>query len=173
MLIVITGNGKGKTTSAIGQTIRALGQGKKVFFAQFIKSDGYPSGEDKMLRGLAPRVKFVKGGKGFVGILGDKLPRSVHIAAARKTLAAGLAAVKSGRYDLIIMDEANVALSLKLITLKDLVALVRATPKDKDLILTGRGAHSQIIKMASLVTECTEIKHPYYQKVAARKGLEY
>jgi cob(I)alamin adenosyltransferase len=82
MLILTTGNGKGKTTAAIGQTTRALGHGKKVFFAQFIKCDSYPSGEDEILPKL-PNLTFLKGGKGFVGICGDKLPIEEHKAAAK------------------------------------------------------------------------------------------
>ncbi len=173
MLLVITGNGKGKTTSAIGQTIRALGQGRKVFFAQFIKSDVYPAGEDKMLRAMAPQVVFIKGGRGFVGILGDKLPRSAHRAAARKTLALARRAIRSKKYGLVVLDEVNVAIALKLIKTRDVVQLIREVAPGADLMLTGRMAPKLFLRMADIVSEVNEVKHPYQKKVAARKGVEY
>ncbi len=173
MLIIITGNGKGKTTSAVGQTIRAVGQGSKVYFTQFIKSDSYPSGEDKVLRSMSPKVRFEKGGRGFVGIMGDKLPRAVHVAAAKKCLQRARAAARSGKYGLVVLDEVNVALALKLLTLKSVAAFLADVPPGTDIILTGRGAHPSLIRKADLVTECNEVKHPYQKKVAARKGLEY
>lgn len=173
MLIVITGDGKGKTTAAIGQAIRALGQGQKVFMAQFIKSESYPSGEDAILKAFRPRVKFLKGGKGFVGILGDKLPFAEHRAAAKKTFAEFTRALRARAYGLYILDELNVALKLKLISLGDIVPVLRGIPEDVNVIVTGRGIHPLIAQMADLVTECKEVKHPFRQKVAARKGLEY
>src|SRR3989338_5892890 len=102
MTLIFTGNGKGKTTAAIGQGIRAIGQGKKVFMIQFIKSEGWPKGEEKVIRELAPRFTLVKGGKGFVGIMGDKLPREVHKAAAEKTLELAKEEILSRKYDLSI-----------------------------------------------------------------------
>src|SRR3989344_7646159 len=118
MLIVATGDGKGKTTAAIGQAIRALGRGRRVFFSQFIKCEDYPSGEDDILRGFGEQLTFIKGGKGFVGILGDKLPREEHAAAAQETLTLAAEAAAFGRYGLAILDEANVAVTLGLITVQ-------------------------------------------------------
>lgn len=174
MLIIITGNGKGKTTSAIGQGIRALGQGKRVAMFQFIKSKVYPSGEDEIL----PKVfgkKFIykKGGRGFVGILGDKLPRKVHKEAAEKTLKWGTKAIGSKKYDLVILDEIWVALYLKLITKSNIRNLIKRIPENMDIILTGRHAPEEFIKKANLVTECREIKHPYSKGAKAKKGVEY
>jgi cob(I)alamin adenosyltransferase len=172
--MVITGNGKGKTTAAIGQTIRALGGGKKVFFAQFIKSDGYPSGEDEVLRhAFGDRVVFLKGGRGFVGILGDKLPFAEHREAAQKTLAAAKEAAASGVYDLVILDEVNVAMALKLIDRAEVEEVIDLVPEGRDIVLTGRAADTAILKRAALVTECVEIKHPYQEQVKAKKGIEY
>lgn len=173
MVILATGDGKGKTTAAIGQAIRALGRGRRVFFAQFIKSEGYPSGEDDVLRGFGEKLTFVKGGKGFVGILGDSLPREEHAAAARETLALAKEAAAGGKYGLVVLDEANVALALGLISLEALLDAVDSAAADCDIVVTGRGADPKIIARADMVTECVEIKHPFHEKVAARKGVEY
>ncbi len=177
MLMVFTGNGKGKTTAAIGQAIRALGQGKRVFMIQFIKSTGYPSGEDEVLPELfsraGGRMHFEKGGLGFVGILGDKLPFEDHKAAARSTLLKAREAARSGDYDLVILDEVNVALGLKLIDLDDVLELLGVVPPSVDIIFTGRNAPSEILSRADLATRCEELSHPYQNKVPARKGVEY
>ena len=173
MLIVATGNGKGKTTAAIGQAVRALGHGKRVFFAQFIKCEGYPSGEDEVLRNFGDSITFLKGGKGFVGILGDKLPLSAHQEAARKTLALARTAATSGHYELVVLDELNVALFLHLLELKNILDFLEAVPENCDIVMTGRDADPKIIDRADFVTECREVKHPYHKNVAAKKGIEY
>jgi cob(I)alamin adenosyltransferase len=173
MIIVATGDGKGKTTAAIGQAVRALGHGKRVFFAQFIKCDNYPSGEDNILRGFEGRLTFVKGGKGFVGICGDKLPIAEHRAAARKTFALAEEAARSGNYDMIVLDEVNVAVALKLIAPGEVLEFLDSIPPSCDVVLTGRNADPRVIRKADFVTECVLIKHPYHKKVAARKGIEF
>jgi len=177
MLMVFTGNGKGKTTAAIGQAVRALGQGKRVFMIQFIKGKGYPSGEDDVLPGISSksgvRMHFEKGGLGFVGILGDKLPFGEHKDAAGKTLAKAGEAARSGEYDLVILDEVNVALDLGLISLADAVAFLEAVPGGVDVILTGRHAHPEMLSRADLATSCEELSHPYRDGERARKGVEY
>jgi len=173
MLIVATGDGKGKTTAAIGQAIRALGHGKKVFFAQFIKSDKYPSGEDVILRRIKKNLTFIKGGEGFVGILGDTLPLEMHKAAAMRTLTLAQDAAVSGKYDLVILDEANVAVSLGLITKEALCAFLDAVPCACDVVITGRNADSRVLDRADFVTDCVEVKHPFHNKVHAREGIEF
>lgn len=177
MLMVFTGNGKGKTTAAIGQAIRALGQGKRVFMIQFIKSDRYPSGEDGILSGALPAAggtfHFEKAGLGFVGILGDDLPFDAHCDAARAALGKAQAAVRSGEYDLAILDEVNVALDLGLLTLGEVTKFLDEVPAGVDVIFTGRYAHSEILFRADLATKCEELCHPYRHKVGARKGIEY
>src|SRR3989344_2861242 len=105
MIFVFTGNGKGKTTSAIGQGIRVIGQGKKVLMIQFIKSEKWPTGEEKIIKELSPRFKIIKGGKGFVGIMGDKLPFKAHKNAAQKSLQLAKKEILSRKFDLIILDE--------------------------------------------------------------------
>ena len=173
MLIVATGDGKGKTTAAIGQAIRALGHGKRVFFAQFIKCDNYPSGEDEVLRKFGDHLTFVKGGKGFVGILGDKLPFSEHQSAAQGLLMAAAEAARSGKYELLVLDEINVAMALKLLSLDEVLAFLDSAPAACDIVFTGRGALTKILHRADFVTECVEIKHPFRKSVAAKKGIEY
>lgn len=173
MLIVATGDGKGKTTAAIGQAIRALGHGKRVFFAQFIKCDNYPSGEDSMLRNFPGQLTFLKGGKGFVGICGDRLPFEEHRSAAQKALAAAREAALSGMFNLLILDEINVALALHLLAMEEVDDFLRVVPVSANVMFTGRGADPKIIERADFVTECKEIKHPFHQHVAAQEGVEY
>lgn len=173
MLIVATGNGKGKTTAAVGQAIRALGRGKRVFFAQFIKCESYPSGEDEVLRNLGEKITFIKGGKGFVGIQGDTLSLAEHQSAARKTLALAKTAATSGDYEMIILDELNVAIALDLVGIKDVLDFLSAIPDSCDVMLTGRDADARILDRADFVTECLEIKHPFHKKILAKKGIDY
>jgi cob(I)alamin adenosyltransferase len=172
MIYVFTGNGKGKTTSSLGQALRVLGQGGKVAILQFIKSKKWPTGEEKTLK-LLPRVKLIKGGKGFVGIMGDKLPFKVHKKAAEKTLDLAKKIIVSKKYNLVVLDEINVALSLKLIKLKDVVDIIKLTPKGVDIILTGRNAPKTLIKKADLVTNFEEVKHPFQKGVWGKRGVEY
>jgi len=175
MLIVFTGNGKGKTTAAIGQAIRALGAGKRIFMIQFIKSHKFPSGEDDILTTFGPRFHFEKGGLGFVGIMGDTLPFADHKEAAAKALAKATEAARSGAYDLFVLDEINVALDLKLLDLADALAFLDAAPAGSDVFFTGRHAHSEIMARADLITNCEDVWHPFRTRanVQARRGIEY
>ncbi len=127
MILLFTGNGKGKTTAAIGQAIRALGQGKKVLIIQFIKGP-WKTGEDIFASKFQiPKSKFqiIKTGKGFVRILGDKLPFKEHKKAAEEGLKLAKKAIKSKKYDLIILDEINNAVDLKLIKASDVLKILR------------------------------------------------
>lgn len=176
MIAVFTGNGKGKTTSCVGHMVRAVGSGKRAIMLQFIKGP-WKSGEhfftEKYGARLENNFQIVRGGKGFVGILGDKLPFSKHKAHAQKTLNRARVAIKSKRWDMIICDEINVALQLKLISLKAVCEILAKVPKDKIVILSGRDAHKNIIRMADLVTEMKEIKHPFTKGIIAQKGFDY
>lgn len=174
MLIVFTGEGKGKTTAAVGQAIRALGQKKRVFMIQFIKSSGYASGEDAILSGLSPRMHFEKGGLGFVGIMGDRLPLEKHKEAAEAALAKAKEAGTSGQYDFLILDEINVALHLGLLSLSEVLSFLKTVSAEVDVLFTGRDANPKILELAELVTEFQEIRHPYgVAHVPARRGVEY
>ncbi len=174
MLLVLTGNGKGKTTSAIGQAIRVLGQGGRVFMIQFIKSRSFPAGEDKIIPdNFAGRFVFIKGGLGFVGILSDKLPFAKHQQAAKNALRQGIAAVKSKKYHLVIFDEINVALSLKLVSEKKVLSFLKYIPANIDIMFTGRHAPEKIINRADLVTEMREIRHPYNEGIPGARSREF
>ena len=172
MLIVITGNGKGKTTSALGQALRSIGDGKKVMMIQFIKGP-WRSGEDDSHKRLAPDFKLVKSGLGFVGILGDKLPREDHINAAKKGLELARLELKSGAWDMLILDEVHNAIKLDLLEFQEVLSLVDELPEHMDLILTGRDARQEFIDRADIVSEVKEIKHIYNQGTKGKKGLEW
>ena len=173
MLYVFTGNGKGKTTAALGTAMRAVGEGKRVIMVQFIKGP-WKSGEDVFATGLEPRFKLVKKDKGFVGILGDTLPREEHISAAEDALAYAQKEAESGNWDIIILDEVHNAVHLGLITKEDVCDFLDAVGDTLEhIILTGRDAVQEIIDRADLVTEMRDIKHPYHKGVKAKRGLEY
>jgi len=172
MVIVITGNGKGKTTSALGQAFRSVGDGKRVLMLQFIKGP-WKSGEDN--KDIWPKnFELRKGGLGFVGILGDKLPREEHEKAAQKTLEEAFLELKSGNWEMLILDEINNALSLNLIKLEKVLEFCREADEKKiDVILTGRDAPKELIDTADVVSEVREVKHIYNEGQKARKGVEY
>ncbi|MEK7194919.1 MAG: cob(I)yrinic acid a,c-diamide adenosyltransferase [Patescibacteria group bacterium] len=172
MLIVITGNGKGKTTSALGQALRAVGDGRKVLMIQFIKGP-WRSGEDDSYQRLAPDFKIIKTGLGFVGILGDKLPREDHINAARKGLELARQEMLSGNWNLLILDEVHNAIQLGLLTVEEVMPMVDGLPESMDLILTGRDARQEFIDRADIVSEVKEIKHIYNTGVKGKKGVEW
>lgn len=165
---VYTGNGKGKTTAAFGLALRAVGRGLKVYVIQFIKG-GFDYGElyvvDK-LQGLT--LKAFGKGKFIIG-----KPEEVDVVKARKALELTKEVVSGGKYDLVVLDEVNVALHLGLIGLDDVLRLVREKPVHVELVLTGRNAPDEILQVADLVTEMREVKHPYSKGVPARKGIEY
>ena len=176
MLIVITGDGKGKTTSALGQAMRTCGDGRRVLMLQFIKGP-WKSGEDNK-KVWPPGFELRKGGLGFVGILGDKLPREKHVKAAQKTLEEAFKEVESGPpaggWDVIILDEINVALDLNLISLAQVSKYVDISIEKKiDLIFTGRNAPQKLIEKADIVSEIKDIKHVFKKGLKARKGLDY
>jgi len=172
LIICYTGDGKGKTTAALGMCVRAAGYKMKVAVVQFIKGSWH-YGEMDGIRLLEPYVEFQTAGKGFVGILDDKLPREAHIAAARDALKIAEQKLASDIYDIVILDEIFVGVGLDLITARDILNLIGQKPERTNLILTGRGAPSEVIDVADLVTEMTEIKHPFQKGIPARKGVDF
>ncbi len=172
LVLVLTGDGKGKTTSCLGMAVRAVGYGMRVAMIQFIKGSLH-YGELDGAKRLAPEFELTPMGKGFVGIMGDELPFSDHAAAAKKALAAARKKMLSGTYDIVILDEVNVAVKLGLLSLADVVALIEARPESVHLILSGRGAHEEIVRRAHLVTEMRSIKHPFEVGIEAEKGIDY
>lgn len=166
---VYTGNGKGKTSAAFGLALRAIGRGLEVYVIQFIKG-GFDYGELYIVDKL-PNIKLKAFGRGkFVT---EKPPEKEDVELAQEALALAEEVVKSGEYDIIILDEVNVALNLKLINLEEVLELIKNKPKHVELVLTGRYAPSEIIQIADLVTEMQEIKHPYKKGYQARKGIEH
>jgi cob(I)alamin adenosyltransferase len=169
MVQVYTGNGKGKTSAAFGLALRAIGRGLKVYIIQFIKG-GFDYGELYITDKL-PNLKLKAFGRGkFVT---EKPPSEVDVKFAEEALKLAEETVESGEYDIVILDEVNVALNLKLIKTERVVELIKKKPKHVELILTGRYAPNEIIEAADLVTEMREIKHPYNKGFQARKGIEY
>ncbi len=172
MLIVFTGNGKGKTTASLGQAVRAVGRGKNVLMIQFIKGP-LKSGEDnieiKNKENGKGSFEIKKMGLGFVGILGDKLPKEEHSEAARKALK--YFKEELAKRDAIILDEVNVAVSLGLLTAEKVLKTVKDLPPEKIVIFTGRNAPASFIEKADLVTEMKEIKHPFNKKKFANADL--
>lgn len=171
LVIVYTGNGKGKTTASVGLAVRAAGYKRKVLFLQFIKE--WFTGEKETLQLLEPYVTFVQMGQGFVGIWGDRKERGVHENAAAEAFAFAQDKVKSGEYEVIILDEINVAIQEGLIKVEDVLEMIDEKPEELDIVLTGRGAPEQLIERADLVTEMKEIKHPFQKGILAKRSIDY
>ena len=177
LVVVYTGNGKGKTTAALGMVLRALGQGWRVLVLQFFKGD-WPVvfGELEMGKRLAPQLEVLQLGKGFVQYMGDKKPFEEHLAAAQDALRIAREKITSGDYDLIVLDEIIYAIDyagVQLVALDDVLSLLDAKPPSLHLVLTGRNAPQALIDRADLVTEMREIKHPWQQKIPAQAGIDY
>jgi cob(I)alamin adenosyltransferase len=172
LIIVYTGNGKGKTTAALGTTIRAHGYGWKIFILQFVKGSWY-YGELDGIKALAPNVVMEQMGKGFYKILDDNLPEEEHKKAAKLALERAREIIHSGDYRLVILDEINYAVDLDLLQIGDVITLLQEKPEKIHIILTGGNAKPELIEIADLVTEMKEIKHPYRKGIKARKGIDF
>lgn len=164
---VYTGDGKGKTTAAIGLSVRAAGAGLKVFIAQFIKAGDYS--EIKALKKFSDHITIRQFGQGRF-IRGK--PADEDIAAAQKGLNAIKSAVSSGEYDIVVLEEGNVAVTCGLLSVRDILDIIAMKPDGVELVITGRGAEPPVIEKADLVTEMKEIKHYYQKGVQARIGIE-
>lgn len=171
-MLINTGDGKGKTTAALGTVLRAVGYGHRVLIVQFIKGS-WTYGEMKSIKRLEPEVEFYRMGKGFVGIIDDTLPREDHELAAREALSFAIERLQSGDYQLVLLDEIFVAAMLNLLTVADLHRVLDARPKSTSLILTGRGAPAEILERGDTVTEMKEIKHAYQRGILAQRGVDY
>jgi cob(I)alamin adenosyltransferase len=166
---VYTGEGKGKTSAAFGLALRAAGRGFRIFVIQFIKG-GFDYGELYAVKRL-PNVELKAFGQGkFVT---QTPPSEKDVALAKEAYAFAKHVVESGEYDVVILDEVNVALHLGLLNIEEVLNLVKVKPKHVELVLTGRYAPKEIIEIADLVTEMREIKHPYAKGEKPRKGIEY
>ena len=169
LVIVITGNGKGKTTSAFGQALRAVGQGYKVLIVQFMKGRKY--GEFIAAQKYLPRLTIHRSGLDSF-VMRDN-PAAVDIELAQQGFELAKKAIAGGKYNMVILDEINVAVDFKLVDLKQVVEMIKNKPPALDLILTGRYAAKEIIKLADTVSEIKEIKHHYAAGIKDRAGIEY
>lgn len=164
---VYTGDGKGKTTAALGLAMRAFGAGLNVYIAQFVKGMKYS--EQETFKVLSGHLTVKQYGRGCF-IKGD--PTEEDITAAKAGLKEVREIMLSGKYQVLILDEANIATFYNLFSVDDLLKLIKDRPDDLELIITGRRADPRVIEAADLVTEMKEIKHYYQEGVIAREGIE-
>jgi len=169
LVIVLTGDGKGKTTAALGQALRALGHGLKVLVIQFMKGKKY--GEVLAAEKYLPSLTIVR--SGLDSFVMKNNPAPVDIELARQGLNLAKKAIASGEYNMVILDEINVALDFKLISLEEVLEMIRNRPSHVDVVLTGRYAPPEIIGIADTVSEVKEIKHHYTQGFKERAGIEF
>ena len=166
-ILLFTGDGKGKTTAALGMAMRAVGHGMRVAFIQFVKA--WSVGEHEAAARLAPQLEVFRLGKGFV--VGEPAPE--HLAAAREALEFVRRCLVAGRYQMVVADEILTAVGLKLLSAAEVDDLLAARPAEVHLVLTGRGAWPSLIERADLVTEMRLVKHPYDKGVMAQEGVEF
>ncbi len=164
---IYTGNGKGKTTAALGLAVRAAGAGLKVYFGQFLKED-----ETSELKSLAKfdNIKTALYSKSFELFSNEQ---EINRREAQQGFEKALEAAKSGEYDVVILDEINVACSLKLVDQQQIIQLIKQKNETTELVLTGRGATKEVVECADLVSEISEIKHYYNKGVSSREGIEF
>ncbi len=172
MVIVFTGDGKGKTSAALGTALRAYGHNLSVSLIQFIKGSG-ATGESLAAERLGPRFEFLSLGNGFVNGTDDARTREAHVRAAEEAFAVARQRVVSDSWDIVILDEINNAVALGLLDVDRVLTLVRERPPHLHLILTGRNAHPAVIAAADLVTEMRAIKHPYDEGRPAVRGIDF
>ena len=166
---VFTGDGKGKTSAALGVVMRALGHGLRAHITYFMKGD-YPYGERRILSEM-PNVNFAS--FGHLEFVDPSNVKPEEIEQAKKALADAREAMLSGDYDLVVLDEVNLAAAWNLIELEDVLKLISDKPPNVELILTGRRADARLVKKADLVTEMLKIKHPHDEGITARAGIDY
>jgi len=172
LLIVYTGHGKGKTTASLGMCVRAVGYDWQICIIQFVKGS-WKYGELEGIKKLQPNVELNVIGEGFVGIVDDDKSFEEHRRAAKNGVTLALDKIKSKKYQLVILDELNVACDLGLVTEEELESIVEARQPDQNLVITGRKASDWLIEKADLVTEMKEIKHPYRKGILAQKGIDW
>jgi cob(I)alamin adenosyltransferase len=189
LVICYIGAGKGKTTAAMGMAVRAAGDGKNVFILQFVKAKGASS--ENIKEGEWPvsseinffdRVSYPSSigkidneqvGLGFVGILGDKKQKEIHVRAALNGLERAREIITSGQYQLVILDEIISALEVGVLEERDILDLIKIKPELMHLVITGHNHYPKILKMCDLVTEMKMLQHPYYKGILAQKGIDY
>ncbi|HKR73211.1 MAG TPA: cob(I)yrinic acid a,c-diamide adenosyltransferase [Candidatus Nitrosocosmicus sp.] len=172
LIITFYGNGKGKTTAALGVALRAVGYNLKVCMIQFIKGE-WDYGEIYSSNRLKPHFDLIIAGKGFIGILDDDHDFREHVDSAKAALALAKEKIDSLEYDTVILDEVNYALKLKLIEEYELISVLQSKPPEVNIILTGNHMTDQILNISDLVTEMREVKHPYKKGIRAKKGIDF
>ena len=172
LVLVNTGDGKGKTTAALGTALRAWGYGWRICMVQFIKGT-WKYGEMKSIESFGEKFELHRMGAGFYKIMDDDLPEEVHHEAAAEAVKLLIAKLVSKKYDLVIADELNVAHATGLISDDDMKQVLSSRPETVHLIITGRGAPDFLVEQADLVTEMKEIKHPFTSGTLAQPGIDY
>jgi len=172
LVVVITGGGKEKTTAALGIAVRACGHNMRVAIMQFMKGDLY-SGEWDGIRRMNCAVELIPTGKGFCGIQGNPYPFQEHRENAQEALRLAREKMKRGEVDILILDEVNNALHLKLVDLEQILDLIAGKPPFLHLVLTGRNAPARVIELADTVSEIKEVKHAYRKEIEPQPGIDY
>ena len=172
LILVHTGDGKGKTTAGLGLALRAWGSGLRVLILQFIKG-GWKYGELEAIERLGQLDGRIEIRPLGLGLMRSDEDKEKHISAAAEALQESERMMVSGQYDLIIFDEINYAVKFGLISLDDVLALLDKKPDELHVLLTGRDARPELIERADLVTEMKLVKHPYQQGIKAQKGIEF
>jgi len=171
LILVNTGNGKGKTTAALGMGMRAWGQGFKVLVMQFIKGN-WKYGELQAAQRMGSDFVIRQMGEGFVNGCNED-EKLNHQNAAKEALEEAALEMTSGKWDMIILDEINYAIKFGLVSVEAVLELIKIKPPALHLVLTGRDVRPEIVEIADLVTEMKEIKHPYKKGIKAQKGIEF
>jgi cob(I)alamin adenosyltransferase len=172
LVVVITGHGKGKTTTALGIAVRACGHDMKVSIVQFMKGDLY-AGEWDGVKKMNCQIELIATGKGFCGIQGNPYPYKEHRENAQEAIQIVHQKMESDPPDILILDEINNALHLKLIDLDQVLQIIEKRPPQMHLVLTGRNAHPQVIELADTVSEIVEVKHAYRKGIEPQPGIDY
>ena len=172
LVIVITGNGKGKTTTALGIAVRACGHNKRVSIIQFMKGDMY-AGEWDGIKKMDCPVELISTGKGFCGIQGNPYTYEEHRKNAQEAIQLTHQRMESGQRDILILDEINNALHLKLVDLDQVLEIIRKKPPEMHLVLTGRDAHPKVIERSDTASEVLEVKHAYQKGIEPQPGIDY
>ncbi len=172
LIIIYYGNGKGKTTAALGVALRAIGYNHNVCMIQFIKGE-WDYGELYSSNKLKPNFELIVTGKGFIGIIDDDHLISEHIQSSKNALKIAKEKINSDKYNTIILDEINYALKLELITEDEVMGLLASKPTELNIILTGNYLSDKMLEIADLVTEMKEVKHPYKKGIKAKKGIDF